>query len=424
MENRKIKIAFIGCGSFARFFVPLFKAHPEVEKVWVCDLIPERAQEYSEKFGVDIIDSFEAALASNEVNAVAIFTQRETHGPLVIKALETGKNVYSAVPCSISIDDMKEIARLVKETGLIYSMGETGYYRTATLFCREKMQAGEFGHFVFADAQYNHDIRNMHRAFKSSGGENWKKFAGIPPLYYPTHSTAMILSTMPDVYVKKVCGMGYKSVTDTDIYGEGDVNYYGNPFGNESFMAELSNGGVIRVSENRNVGWKAPETFITQFYGTEGGYNFAVAKHFFAKWKEDDRNNVTMEDVSDRLLPEVVTEELETDWDKGIQNIADGAGFFNMSPIQDNHRLPESFRNLENGHNGTHHYLIDDFCKAVATGKLSPTNIWAVARYNIPGLVAHESAMKGGVDLEGPDLGNPPEDWEILDPYDFPYNQK
>ena len=43
MENRKIKIAFIGCGSFARYFVPLFKAHPEVEKVWVCDLIPERA---------------------------------------------------------------------------------------------------------------------------------------------------------------------------------------------------------------------------------------------------------------------------------------------------------------------------------------------------------------------------------------------
>ena len=424
MNNAKIKICMIGCGRFAKHFVPLFKAHPEVEKVWVCDLIPERAKDYSEKFGVDIIDSFETALASNEVNAVAIFTQRETHGPLVIEALENGKNVYSAVPCSISIDDMKEIARLVEETGLTYSMGETGYYRTATLFCREKMQAGEFGEFAYAEAQYNHDMRNMWNAFKHSGGEDWKKLAGIPPLYYPTHSTAMILSTMPDVYVKRVCGFGFKSPNYTDVFGEGDLNFYGNPFSNESFMAELSNGGIIRVSENRNVGWKAPETFISQYYGTEAGYNFSVAKHFFASFCEDGSGKVAMLDVSDRLLPQCITDELKSDWGEGLQTIANGGGFFDMSPIQDNHRLPESYRELENGHNGTHHFLVDDFCKAVATGKLSPTNIWAVARYNIPGLIAHESAMKGGVVLEVPDLGNPPEDWEILDPYDFPYNQK
>ena len=30
MKREKIKIAIIGCGRFARNFVPLFKAHPEV----------------------------------------------------------------------------------------------------------------------------------------------------------------------------------------------------------------------------------------------------------------------------------------------------------------------------------------------------------------------------------------------------------
>ena len=33
-----MKIAIIGCGRFCKFFVPLFKAHPVVEKVFVCDL--------------------------------------------------------------------------------------------------------------------------------------------------------------------------------------------------------------------------------------------------------------------------------------------------------------------------------------------------------------------------------------------------
>ena len=41
----------------------------------------------------------------------------------------------------------------------------------------------------------------------------------------------------------------------------------------------------------------------------------------------------------------------------------------------------------------------------------------------MPGLIAHESAMQGGVLMEVPDLGNPPVKFEMLDPYDFEYNQ-
>ena len=116
--KEKIVIAVIGCGRFAKNFVPLFKAHPEVKKVYVCDLIPERAKSYSEMFGVDIIGSFEEALASKEVNSIAIFTQRVKHGPMAIASLKAGKNVYSAVPCATDIEDIKEIARLVEKTRL------------------------------------------------------------------------------------------------------------------------------------------------------------------------------------------------------------------------------------------------------------------------------------------------------------------
>ena len=52
---KKLTVAMIGCGRFASFFVPLFKAHPEVEKVYVCDILEERAKSYSKKFGVPII---------------------------------------------------------------------------------------------------------------------------------------------------------------------------------------------------------------------------------------------------------------------------------------------------------------------------------------------------------------------------------
>ena len=104
-----MKIAIIGCGEFAKEFVPLFKNHPTVKKVYVCDLIKEKAVQYSEKYEVEIIESFEKAISSDEISAIAIFTQRHTHGELVSKALLAGKDVYSAVPMAISVEDCKKI---------------------------------------------------------------------------------------------------------------------------------------------------------------------------------------------------------------------------------------------------------------------------------------------------------------------------
>ena len=412
--SEKIRIAMIGCGRFSANFVPLFKAHPAVEKVYVCDLKQERAREYASRFEVEVIESFEAALQSDTINSVAIFTQRFAHGQMVIQALKAGKHVYSSVPCSVSVDEIREIEELVRKTRLTYSMGETGYYRAASIFCRREFKKGTFGKFAYAESQYNHDIRNMENSFKSSGGNDWKKFAGIPPMYYPTHSTSMILSALPGVYAKKVVAFGYKEGPRTDIYGTNGVNLYNNPFSNTAMLLELSNGGIARISENRCVGWHAPETYISQFFGTDGGYEFSVAHHHLTHWDPNQPNEVIMEDVTRELLPESLSETLYTDYAVTIQKIARGVGFRESAPIQPLERLPVEFKGHSNGHNGTHQFLVDDFCRAVETGKLSPTNIWNVARYNIPGLIAHQSALQGGVTMDVPDLGDPPADWEIL----------
>ena len=415
MNKDKLRIVIIGCGRFCQNFVPLFKAHPVVEKVYVCDIRKERERDYMERFDVEGYESFEKALADKTINAVAIFTERFRHGQMVIDALKAGKNVYSAVPCAISIDEMREIARLVKETRLTYSMGETGVYRAPAVYCRREFKKGTFGKFVYGEAQYNHDIRNMVGSFRSSGEEHWKEFAGIPPFFYPTHSTSMILSSMPGVYATKVSAMGFAGSPRTDIYGRTGQNYYDNPFSNETMLLHLSNGGIARISENRCIGRMSPETYITQFYGTDGGYEFSVANHHQTHWDPERPGKVIMKCVTDELQPKSISDMIKEDYDVAVQKIADTAGFTETSPVQPTWRLPKEFEGIRNGHNGTHHFLIDDFCRAYASGKLSPTNIWAVARYNIPGLVAHMSAMAGGQLMDIPDLGDPPADWEVLD---------
>ena len=45
---------------------------------------------------------------------------------------------------------------------------------------------------------------------------------------------------------------------------------------------------------------------------------------------------------------------------------------------------------------------------AVNTGSLPPVNAWVAARYTLPGIVAHESALQGGERLAIPDFGDAP----------------
>lgn len=406
----KLRICVIGCGAFARNFVPLFKAHPATEKVFVCDLIPERSADYSKKFEVEVIPGFEDAISRKDVNAVAIFVQRHLHGPLVIKALKAGKHVYSAVPCASTVEEIYEIEELVRKTGLTYSMGETGFYRAATVFCREKMKSGEMGDFVWGEAQYNHDQRHFDY---TRNGPGWKKIAGIPPMLYPTHSTAMILGAMPGVYITKVSALGYTERYLDDIFGTNGVNLWNNPFSNTAMLARLSNGGAARISENRRVAFSGPNTYISQFYGSEGSYEFSMLHHYFSHWDKEDPKKLITTDVTRELQPDEVMKIInEPD---AAQRISDGLGFFGESPIQPEERLPEEFAGLKNGHNGTHKLMIDDFCRAYTTGKLSPTNIWQAARFNLPGLIAHQSALRDGELMNVPDLGDPPAGWEIID---------
>ncbi len=405
---KKIRIGFVGCGQFCQHFVPLFKVHPAVEYIAVCDIFRDRSEDFQKRFGANkIFDTFDEMIASDEINAVAIFAQRHIHGEMAIKALKAGKHVYSAVPMAIDIDEIKEIVRLAKETGLTYSMGETGIYRPASIYCRQNYAKGVFGDLVYAEAQYNHDMSGLYDVFKYTEGDKWKMMAGFPPFFYPTHSTSMVLSATK-AHAVKVAGFGYEEKQDTDIFGKGQ-NYWDNPFSNTSMLLKMSDDSIVRISENRRIAWHVPETYITSFNGTKASYECSLIRHSLISQAE---KGVNYTDISDTLNPiELTKHKSEEDF---IQKAVNGEWSQGEAPIQITSRLPKEFEAIKTGHAGTHKFMVDDFCQAFVTGKLSPTNAWQAARYNIPGLTAHKSAMQGGVTLPVLDLGNPPEGWEVL----------
>ena len=399
--NKKFTVAFIGCGNFAKFFVPLMQNHPYVEKVYVCDLIPERAQEYARKYNVEIIDTYEQVLADKSIDAIANFTQRHLHGDIVIRALKAGKHVYSSVPMAPTVEECQEIVKLVNETGLIYMIGETCYYYPCAMFCREAYKAGKFGDFSYASSQYYHHIDDI-----NYGKQEEER--GMPPLLYPTHSTAMVLSAV-DSYVKRVVCFGCKDRSNDPAFKK-ENNAWQNEDINQYVLMELANGGTARITEARGFGYGRPSSYISGFYGTKGSYEFSNAQHLlYEKGFGTGKETIELEDVSDYLNPvEMTAHKGEPDF---MKKVANGQWQWDInSPIQkqDVERLPKEYEGLPNGHMGSHKFLIDDFCKAVYNNEMPILNVWQAARYTIPGLVAIESAKQGGIPIDVPDCGEGP----------------
>jgi len=139
-----------------------------------------------------VVPSFEDLLAS-DVDAVAIFTQQWTHGPLVVQALRAGKHVYSAVPMAITREEIAAIIDEVQRTGLTYMMGETSHFNPAVVLARKKHAEGAFGRLFYAEGDYGHDMDlGFYSAYQYSGGEDWKKAASYPPMMYPTHALGRV----------------------------------------------------------------------------------------------------------------------------------------------------------------------------------------------------------------------------------------
>ncbi|MDD5603496.1 MAG: Gfo/Idh/MocA family oxidoreductase [Eubacteriales bacterium] len=411
-----LKIGIVGAGGFSNGFAQLFKTHPLVEKVAIAELIPERRAEYAKRHGItEEYESLDEMLKS-DADCVAIFTQRHLHGPMVIKALKAGKHVYSAVPVATEVEEIHEIVELVNRTRLIYMVGETCYYWPCAMFCREMYKSGRMGDFVYGEAQYYHDMKRFYLPFQRSGGENWKMVAGLPPMHYPTHSTGMILSALEDAYAVKVSCMGYRDNHSDGIFGEGK-NYWDNPYSNETAIMKLSNGGICRINEYRRIGWERPSSYISGMYGTRGGYENSSMQHI---WQEDpEGGKPVLTDVSDRLnTVEYVRDSKREGFSMEKNALNYKAYHSTFSAIQNFSRLPQNdtYLKLSTGHSGSHPFLVDDFVKAVAWYKLPPNNIWDAARYNIPGLIAHKSAMKDGALMEVPDFGGIPGGWTMLEP--------
>ena len=361
----------------------------------MCDLDADKLAAKCAQF--DIADRCPSLddLCEMDVDAVAVITQHHLHGAQAVQALRSGKHVYSAVPSAISMEEITQLVRATEETGKVYMIGETSYYYPCAIYCRERFLKGDFGHIVYGEGEYYHDYSHgMYDVLKWRHGKDWKQYANWPPFFYPTHSMSMIVS-VTGAYATHVSGMGFVDRDADGLFSRPD-SVWNNRFSNETMLCRMSDGSMARISEFRRIGH--PGTVGMSLYGTEASYEEQIGGQM---WVAKDRAKCV--DISEQLLCGNMPVQ-----DGNMSKVTSTDGTHcDVSSVHPVNLLPKEYIGLPNGHNGSHQFLVHDFVSGCVTGTTPRNNIWAAARYLIPGLIAHESALKGGELMEVPDFGDP-----------------
>jgi len=342
VSDRKVRVGIVGYGvcQFGAAFG--FQDHPNVEIVAVSDLIPERRAGLMQACRCEkSYESLEVLVKDPKIEAVFVATDAPNHAKHCMEALNHGKHVMTAVPAVWgSIEQAEQLVEAVRKTGLKYMMAETSYYRADCCAMRQIYRAGGFGKLVYSEGEYFHFSPTPIGSFN-----NWR--IGSPPLWYPTHSTAYYIGVSGGRFTSVSC-IGFDAGLPSNRPG---ANKYDNPYSDEIALFQTSEGGASRMLMCKGVQGVVVET--GRVYGQRG-------------WMQDTEYRGLLKDLPDIAPP----------------------------------ALPPGMP--AGGHGGSHGPLANEFITAILEDREPLVNVYEALAMTVPGVVAHQSALKDGETLPIP----------------------
>ena len=142
-----VKVALIGSGYWGKNLVRILKATGTLAVI--CDIDAEAAKPIAIEAGVPLVSSLSEVLAHDGIAAVVVATPAVTHFPVVLQALEAGKDVLVEKPLALEPADAEKLASLADAGRRILMVGHLLQYHAAFLRIKEMASAGELGRLSY-----------------------------------------------------------------------------------------------------------------------------------------------------------------------------------------------------------------------------------------------------------------------------------
>jgi len=349
----KLRVGMVGIGR-GTAYGRVITNNPHTEITALCDFDTEKLAANAEFFGLKDTQCFTNYddFINSGLDLVILGTPIPYHEEQVIKALDMNINVLCEVTAADSVKGCENIYEAVKRSKAKYMLAENCNYMHFVLEWKDYVDKGYLGHIHYAEGEYVHEIRD--RVIDKTGKELWRTKRA--PLHYCSHSLGPILYWLDD-YVVKATGSG-KSINIIEPVGVGAIDM-------QCALFETAKGVTIRLLRSsvspRNPAWCGYAMYGSKGYIETDNYTSDRARRYFEGM------------------------------DSGCVNFTNYASD------------PTASAAMEAGGHGTcEYYLINTFIDDIRYDRKPAIDIVKALDMTLPGLIAHEAAMKGNVWLDVP----------------------
>ena len=347
---KKFKVGMVGVGR-ATAYGHIFANHPDTEVVALCDMDSESLAKNGEDFKLPdnrLFEKYEDLVAS-DVDIVVLGTPIPFHAEQSILALDAGKHVLCEVTAADNLKDCERMVDAARRAKGKFMLAENVNYMAFAIEWNDYIKKGRIGNPFYAEADYVHEIRD-----RVDG--KWR--SNRAPLHYCSHSLGPVLMWMDDYVVRATASGNRSTMLEPATIGNIDI---------QVALFETKKGATIKVLRS-SVALRHPSLCTYSILGTKGflesgrtGYD-NIGRRYFSETDPDEGRAIA-----------VSSSELDA---------------------------PEGAN--AGGHGTSEYYLVRDFLNAIENDTTPPIDIVRGMDMTVPGLIAHEAAMKGGVWLDVP----------------------
>jgi predicted dehydrogenase len=149
-NSTRLKTAIVGCGKVATTHALAYKALPNSAFVAVCDVAPERAQGFAERFQVRAYTDLVEMLRSEKVDVLSVCTQHTQHPAAVEIAAAARVHVISEKPLAVDLVSCDRAIVAARAAGIKLGVISQRRWYEPVQRMKEAIDAGKLGKPVLA----------------------------------------------------------------------------------------------------------------------------------------------------------------------------------------------------------------------------------------------------------------------------------
>lgn len=171
-----MRIAIVGCGYVADFYLATLRNHPDLQLMGVHDRDAARAAAFARFHRIDhVYPSLDAVLDDARVELVVNLTNPSSHYAVSRAALDAGRHVYSEKPLAMQLDQAQELVELAERRGLQINGAPCSVLSETAQTLWRALRDGRIGtpRLIYAELDDGNVPRNHWQSWVSASGAPW-----------------------------------------------------------------------------------------------------------------------------------------------------------------------------------------------------------------------------------------------------------